>query len=477
MPRRNLFVQVVALAALVLFSYCLVRLLLLRYERGDVYPAYSTLRADPLGTRVFYEALQSNGFAVRRGYHSLRRELEVKPDSIYYLALPADDILNFDKDEVADLDSFVRNGGRVVITFEPEDPLTSDTEDSNPFAPKKKKADAVDAKKDSGDKDQEKAKETNPPEKDSDEDTSQPETAQEKYERDEFRKEKEADPDWEKDHMDTKYHRSLAAIWGFGWEREIKPDKPKSDSDNSTAENGDAPLPDVQAYRESHGTLDYSVPWKSALSFTRLELDWNVLYKAKDKPVLISRPLGQGEILLATDTYFLSNEGLRNDRRPNLLSVVAGPTGTLLFDEVHLGTEQQEGVMSLAEKFRLQGYLYGMACVLALLLWRNSVPLVPPHKIGDSTLTGSVSGKDSRSGLINLLRRNIPSSEILKVSFAEWKRGITPGQQHLKPKVAAMESILSEKKGMQSEEIVSTYHELCAINSPSRNKGSHATKP
>jgi len=475
MPRRNLLVQVVALAALVLFSYCLVRLLLLRYERGDVYPAYSTLRADPLGTRALYEALQSNGFTVRRGYHSLRRELEVKPDSIYYLAMSAGEILTFDKDEVANLDNFVRNGGRVVITFEPEGPIASDAEDSNPFAPKKKKTDAGDSKKDSVDK--EKAKEKTPSEKDSDEDASQLETAQEKYERDEFRKEKEADPDWEKDHMDTHYHRSLAALWGFGWDREVQPDKTKSDSGKSSADDADKSLPEVQAYREGRGALDYSVPWKSALYFARLEPDWEVLYKAKDKPVLISRPFGRGEILVATDTYFLSNEGLRNDRRPNLLSFVAGPGGSLLFDEVHLGTEQREGVMSLAEKYRLQGYLYGMACVVVLLLWRNSVPLVPPHPRGNSTLTGAVSGKDSRSGLINLLRRNIPSSDILKVSFAEWKRGITTGQQHLNPKIAAMESILSGKKATQSEEIVSLYRELCAINSPSRNKGNYAAKP
>jgi hypothetical protein len=475
MPRRSLLVQVAALAALVLFSYCLVRLLLLRYERGDVYPAYSTLRADPLGTRAFYEALASNGFTVRRGYHSLRRELEAKPDSIYYLALSAEEILTFDKDEVASLDGFVRNGGRVVITFKPEGPTTLEAKDSNPFAPRKKQADAGDAKKDSADKG--KAKENNRPEKDSDDDASTPQTAQEKYERDEFRKEKETDPDWEKEHMDTHYHRSLAALWGFGWEQEIQDDKTTNNADNSRVDDGDKLLPDVLAYRVGRGTLDFSVPWKSALYFTRMELDWETLYDAKDKPVLIRRPLGRGEILLATDTYFLSNEGLRNDRRPELLNLLAGPAGSLLFDEVHLGTEQQEGVMSLAEKFRLQGYLYGMVFVVVLLLWRNSVPLVPPHQYGNATLTGAVSGKDSRSGLINLLRRNIPSSEILKVSFAEWKRGIAPGQEHLKPKIAAMESILNAKETTQSEAIVSTYHELYAINSPRQNKGNHAAKP
>ena len=235
-------------------------------------------------------------------------------------------------------------------------------------------------------------------------------------------------------------------------------------------------MPEVQAYRVGGGTLEPSVPWESALYFTRMEPDWNILYQAKGKPVVIQRPLGQGEILLATDTYFLSNEGLLNDRRPNLLSLVAGPAGRHLFDEVHLGTEEQEGIMSLAEKFRLQGYMYGLVCVAVLVLWRNSVPLVPPHAFGRSTRTGAVSGKDSRSGLINLLRRNIPSSEILKVSFAEWKRGAAPGQTNLKSKVTAMESILNVKKATQSDQIVSLYHELCAVNSPRKNKGTHAAK-
>ena len=70
-------------------------------------------------------ALQSNGFAVRRGYHRLQRELKDKPDAVYYLGFTADEILDLDKDEVAELDGYVRGGGRVVITFEPEDPIAT----------------------------------------------------------------------------------------------------------------------------------------------------------------------------------------------------------------------------------------------------------------------------------------------------------------------------------------------------------------
>ena len=42
----------------VIFAVGLFQLLKLRFEAGDVYPPYSSLRADPLGTMAFYEALE-----------------------------------------------------------------------------------------------------------------------------------------------------------------------------------------------------------------------------------------------------------------------------------------------------------------------------------------------------------------------------------------------------------------------------------
>ena len=38
-----------------------VRLFQLRFETGDVYPEYSSLRSDPLGARVFYQSLEQVG--------------------------------------------------------------------------------------------------------------------------------------------------------------------------------------------------------------------------------------------------------------------------------------------------------------------------------------------------------------------------------------------------------------------------------
>ena len=104
MRPRNILLPALALLGLVLFFCLLTRLLLLRYERGDIYPAYSTLRADPLGTRAYYEALESlPQYEVARGFKSLHRELEDKPHTLFYLGLDSYDISSFSKDEVADV--------------------------------------------------------------------------------------------------------------------------------------------------------------------------------------------------------------------------------------------------------------------------------------------------------------------------------------------------------------------------------------
>jgi len=192
---------------------------------------------------------------------------------------------------------------------------------------------------------------------------------------------------------------------------------------------------------------------------------------------MVRRAWGKGEIILATDSYLISNEALRNDRRPALLNALAGPQGKLIFDETHLGTQEQDGVMFLMNKFRLEGYFYGLVGVVLLFLWRNSVPLVPPrHSGGRASLGGAVSGKDSKSGLVNLLRRNIPRSEILKTSFTQWKRSVTPSRPHLHEKMKEMETILFGAETKRADGIVQTYHQLREINTPASPKEHHATK-
>jgi hypothetical protein len=452
MSRRDRLLFALAALGAIVFVCLLVRILLLRYERGDVFPAYSTLRADPLGTRVFYEALQATpGYEVNRGFTTLHREMENAPKSLFYLGMDNEELATFTPDEIKALDQFVRQGGRVVISFTPESP-----------AELEKGKTGAHSGASSG---QEPAPGT------------EPQTQQEKYEREQIKRDAEArknekDAPPEKDNLEPpEYHRSIAAQWGFGTERQKEKNAGKSGDDDDDAQE----KPEIFAQRAFPGATEMEVAWKSALYFVRLETEWEVLYRVRNKPVIVRRHLGQGDILLASDSYFLSNEALRDDRCARLLGLMAGPPGPLLFDETHLGTQDQEGVVHLAEKFHLQGFVLGMLVVTALCLWRNSVPLVPPAPAeATALLGGAVSGKDSRSGLVNLLHRNIPASELLGVCLATWKRSLTPNRPGLGRRAAEMESVVT---GAVPGQMVAVYQDLCALNSPGKAKGTHASKP
>lgn len=47
------------LAIVLLFAFGLVQLFRWRFEAGDVYPPYSSLRTDPMGTQALFESFQA----------------------------------------------------------------------------------------------------------------------------------------------------------------------------------------------------------------------------------------------------------------------------------------------------------------------------------------------------------------------------------------------------------------------------------
>lgn len=102
------------------FGYGMVKLLLLRFESGDVYPYYSSLRTDPLGVKVLYESLdQCCDLRVERIYDDFTR-VRNRTDAVYLdLGDRAGSVTILPAKAADDLELFVRNGGRLVITFVP----------------------------------------------------------------------------------------------------------------------------------------------------------------------------------------------------------------------------------------------------------------------------------------------------------------------------------------------------------------------
>src|SRR5215471_18401455 len=117
---------ILMIACACVFLAGVLELFKLRFESGDVYPAYSSLRADPLGTMAFYESLEKvPGLSVRRDYSS-GNKLPEEPNTAYlHLAASTWEWDRMPEDLCKEIRQFLARGGRLVITMEPRSTTTS----------------------------------------------------------------------------------------------------------------------------------------------------------------------------------------------------------------------------------------------------------------------------------------------------------------------------------------------------------------
>jgi hypothetical protein len=119
------------------------------------------------------------------------------------------------------------------------------------------------------------------------------------------------------------------------------------------------------------------VSWHSAVVFTNLDSAWRVIYARDTNAVIIERRIGAGTVVIATDSFFVSNEALRDDREPKLLAWLTGPNREIIFNETHLGVMENPGIAALARKYNLHGAVVALLALAGLFVWKNSVSFVP----------------------------------------------------------------------------------------------------
>ena len=372
MKRRLPILLLVACS--VAFIFGLWQLFRLRFAVGDVYPEYSSLRSDPLGTMAFYESLQRMpGVTVRRDFHSGNELPDTGNTAYLHLAGSRGDWTGLPDDLVMEIEHFLARGGRLAVTFYPE------TSKRRPVPPDEGQLNSDDStkKKDKGPgartaKKKPQAKEASQPKR-----------------------------------------TPLRKWWGveFGFVP-LAPGEGDTYEPAVVARKADLPLPD-------------SLDWHSGTVFTNLDKAWRTVYARGTNPVVVERKFGPGTVVLATDSYFLSNEALRKDRQPELLAWLVGPAREAVFDEAHFGIVDSSGVASLIRKYRLHWLALGLLTLTGLFLWQNAVSFVPPPP--EATAPGYVAGKEAAAGFVNLLRRNVPARDVLKTCFAEWKKSRAQG--------------------------------------------------
>ena len=397
--KGNRLLLILLIALTLVFGVGVARLFQLRFESGDVYPPYSSLRADPLGTRVFYDALGDlSGRTTRRFTQRLDKLGEGQSTTLFVFGTDAGQAEDSTEDEYKTLEDFMSEGGRIVVSLSPLN--------TKPGEIRRKEAGA--------------GKKT---------DDKQPDNKGGKSD----------EPD---DEARAGAKRiSLKDRWNvsFGYE-----DLPKDTSGGYKS---------VVARRDSDLDLPESLIWHTALYFEPSGTNWNVIYVRDGHPVIIERRFGRGSVVLSADSYLVSNEAMRQARQPQLLAWLAGPNTRVLFDETHLGVMDEPGVAALIRKYRLHALVGGLILLAALFIWKNVVSFVPPDadEAGED-LSHEVTGRDSAAGFVNLLRRGIASSEILSVCFVEWKKSGMPGRMTASARMDRVAGVIAEEQSLPPRE-------------------------
>ena len=198
---------------------------------------------------------------------------------------------------------------------------------------------------------------------------------------------------------------------------------------------------EVERGSEEEGLPSGFPNWFSQFRFEGFSDDWTVVGESEGKAVLVEREWGKGTIVLASDSYFVSNEALFRDAYPELLLWVLGGRTKVVFDETIHGVEETGGAMKLIRRYRVHGVLFGLLFVVLLWAWRSGSSLAPGSEELDRGLVGTgsqVSGEETEAGLTRLLRRSIPASQLFPECLDVWRastRSLTPEQERGKEEI------------------------------------------
>lgn len=409
---KKYFSLLLLLVCIAFFAYGILQLFELRFETGDVYPEYSSLRADPLGTMAFYESLgKMPGVNVRQDF-SASNHLPEEPGTAYlHLAGESGEWDFLSRDELKEIKDFVNRGGRLVITYFPETSRFHyewNQEKTNSLAEPSK------------------SKDTNaPPKADKAEKTN--------------KKKKQL--------LEKKLWVSLEDEWRF------------HEGFKDLRADGEVYLPET-VRNKSDLELPPTLEWHSGLIFTNCDPAWTVIYARGTNAVVMERKFGHGSVVMASDSYFVSNEAMLSDRHADLLAWLVGNNSHVIFDEAHFGIVQQPGIAALMRKYRLHGFALGLLLLAGLFIWKNSVSLIPQH--AEERWEDFVTGKDAAAGFVNLLRRNVPARDVFGVCFAEWKKSAASSGKFSRGRLQQAEAIFEAEKSLphKDQNPIATYRTI-----------------
>ncbi len=480
MKSARLILPVLGFGALaVLLIGVFSRVLDMRFSSGEIYPHYSTQRSDPLGARALFDSFDRiDSFTVSRNITPLSRKNSFGDETaLFLLGVPRSSIRSIRvRDDSPFLHAVEKEGARLILTIDPGavpgayTPV-KDREEKDWFdrrrellekrAAEKKEAEEAklkeetkaedEAVEDGGTKDEDAVAEEDVDEK-------------EKPIKDERDKVEKKIDEW-LEHDEEEFERETRERFGLPILEQLGLEF----GDPKSYERPDDGWETVSgAGAKSAGAPSVLPNWHSQFRLQFLEDsegDWNVIGEVDGDPVLIERKLGKGSIVVATDSFFASNEALHKGVGSEFLLWLVGDKRDLVFDETIHGTTQGGGAMKLIKRYRLHGFFIGLFVLVLLWAWRSATSLAPGNEMIDRGLLNdgaAVTGEESNSGLVRLLQRSIPSKDLLARCEATWRGS---KQVNLKPQQEAelAQILAANKANPKSLDPVSAYRKVTEL--------------
>jgi hypothetical protein len=164
---------------------------------------------------------------------------------------------------------------------------------------------------------------------------------------------------------------------------------------------------------DEHWASLYGGPAKAAAKDTKADTSGRVY--------MAMRRVGNGELIAASQEWFLLNEAIKKRPNPVVLDFLTGGRPVIWVDETLHGLHQNQGVLWLVQRYRLQAALMLFWAALLGLLWSMSGDLVRrPRRDQNAQIVrhGESAGMAAR----HLLQRSIPSEQVVAECWEQYRR-------------------------------------------------------
>ncbi|MCD4819215.1 MAG: hypothetical protein K8S23_11045 [Candidatus Cloacimonetes bacterium] len=406
--QKNNFLQIFLLVIIIVgFFWGIYQLFSYRFQKGDVFPEYSTLRSDEQGCKAYYETLKLlEKVEVEKNFIPINQLREYHNTTFIFAGLTYNQIQSFDYYKEQTFQNILKNNNIMVLLLNPEIYFTF--------------IDSLSAIIDSTINKNE-----------------------DKY----------------------KFSENL----GF----EILSSKIDSLSRNSAKQNSESKehnreiektafIPGIESGDDN---LPKKIKWESKL-YLKVNEDWKIKYKNMDNPVICELKKDDYSVIIATDSYFLKNTTLRDERETEFLLWLTGSNTKIIIDESHFGMANKHGVSYLLKKYRLF-YSVLVLIVLALLfIWKNMYSFLPKtSKFSDNEEKQVIFVE---SGTVELLRQNLTPQQLLPICLDEWKKSLKIHKKNDRGRLEEIENIATQEK-LNKNGIINSYIKISKILNRRKN--------